>query len=77
MPPVTNEYDTTLATKAYDLAKAWHTSDLMGVGSEWYGEISWGSYLRWYRQISREWEVNDVDISNRATHDALQTTTGA
>jgi len=33
MPPVENVYDTTLAEVAYDLAKKWHTSDMMGVGS--------------------------------------------
>lgn len=32
MPPVENVYDTSLATAAYDLAKKWHTSDLMGIG---------------------------------------------
>jgi leukotriene-A4 hydrolase len=34
MPPVTNTYDTSLATAAYDLAMRWHTCDVMGVGSE-------------------------------------------
>jgi len=33
MPPVENVYDTSLATVAYDLARKWHTSDLMGIGS--------------------------------------------
>ncbi|KAG2497173.1 hypothetical protein HYH03_004762 [Edaphochlamys debaryana] len=34
MPPVTNTYDTSLATQAYDLALRWHTCDVMGIGSE-------------------------------------------
>ena len=37
LPPVTNSYDTGLATSAYSLAKAWHTSDVMGIGSETLG----------------------------------------
>jgi len=32
MPPVENSYDHTLATASYDLAKAWHTCDVMGLG---------------------------------------------
>ncbi len=35
MPPVTNEYDTSLASQAYDLAMKWHTCDVMGIGSEY------------------------------------------
>jgi len=34
MPPVTNAYDTTLGTQALDLAKRWHTCDVMGIGSD-------------------------------------------
>lgn len=34
MPPVKVSYDTSLATSAYDLALRWHTSDVMGVGSD-------------------------------------------
>lgn len=34
MPPVTNEYDDSLAQEAYDLAKKWHTCDVMGLGSD-------------------------------------------
>lgn len=33
MPPVTNEYDSSLGAQAEGLAKAWHTCDVMGVGS--------------------------------------------
>lgn len=33
MPPVTNSYDTSLATAAYDLAVKWHTADVMGIGA--------------------------------------------
>jgi leukotriene-A4 hydrolase len=53
MPPVTNEYDTTLATKAYDLAKSWHTSDLMGVGSECFTINIQDLPTHTYRQTSR------------------------
>lgn len=34
MPPVKNAYDSTLSTAAYDLASAWHTADVMGIGAE-------------------------------------------
>jgi len=34
MPPVKNNYDTSLATAAYDLAVQWHTADVMGIGAE-------------------------------------------
>lgn len=34
MPPVKNSYDTSLATAAYDLASAWHTADVMGIGAD-------------------------------------------
>jgi leukotriene-A4 hydrolase len=34
MPPVKIEYDESLAKKAYDLALKWHTSDILGVGSD-------------------------------------------
>ena len=33
MPPVANVYDTSLADQAYELAKRWHTCDVMGIGS--------------------------------------------
>ncbi|KAL4448420.1 hypothetical protein ABPG75_005639 [Micractinium tetrahymenae] len=33
MPPVTNTYDESLGQAAYELAKKWHTSDVMGIGS--------------------------------------------
>lgn len=33
-PPVTNEYDTSLGQAAFDLAKRWHTCDVMGIGGE-------------------------------------------
>lgn len=33
MPPVKNDYDTSLATAAYDLAVKWHTADVMGIGA--------------------------------------------
>lgn len=32
MPPVQNNYDTSLAQAAYDLALKWHTCDVMGMG---------------------------------------------
>ena len=35
MPPISNVYDSTLAEEAYDLAKRWHTCDVMGIGSGW------------------------------------------
>lgn len=31
-PPVTHEYDTSLAEQAYALATKWHTADVMGIG---------------------------------------------
>ncbi|PSC70392.1 Leukotriene A-4 hydrolase isoform A [Micractinium conductrix] len=34
MPPVTNKYDESLGQQAYELAKKWHTSDVMGIGSD-------------------------------------------
>jgi leukotriene-A4 hydrolase len=34
MPPVTNSYDTSMASAAYDLAVKWHTADVMGIGAE-------------------------------------------
>eukprot|EP00798_Chlamydomonas_sp_ICE-L_P016616 gene16616-22859_t len=34
MPPATNTYDTSLAQAAYELAKQWHTCDVMGLGAE-------------------------------------------
>lgn len=34
MPQVKNSYDTSLATAAYDLASAWHTADMMGIGAD-------------------------------------------
>lgn len=34
MPPVKNSYDGSLATAAYDLAAAWHTADVMGIGAD-------------------------------------------
>ncbi len=34
LPPVTNEYDTSTAQAAYDLAVKWHTADVMGVGAQ-------------------------------------------
>jgi leukotriene-A4 hydrolase len=34
MPPVKNEYDESLGQAAYELAKRWHTADVMGIGSE-------------------------------------------
>lgn len=34
MPPVKNSYDTSLATAAYDLASAWHTADVLGIGAD-------------------------------------------
>ncbi len=33
MPPSVNNYDTTLGDQAVSLAKAWHTSDIMGLGT--------------------------------------------
>ena len=33
MPPPVNKYDTTLGDQAIALAKAWHTSDIMGIGT--------------------------------------------
>lgn len=33
MPPVTNRYDESLAEQSYELAKRWHTSDVIGIGS--------------------------------------------
>jgi len=33
MPPVSNTYDSSLAEEAHDLAKRWHTCDVMGIGS--------------------------------------------
>ena len=33
MPPSVNNYDTTLGDQAVSLAKAWHTSDVMGLGT--------------------------------------------
>jgi len=33
MPPPVNKYDTTLGDQAIALAKAWHTSDIMGLGT--------------------------------------------
>jgi leukotriene-A4 hydrolase len=33
MPPVKNEYDSSLGKAAEDLARRWHTSDVMGIGS--------------------------------------------
>ncbi|GAX73644.1 hypothetical protein CEUSTIGMA_g1095.t1 [Chlamydomonas eustigma] len=33
MPPVSNVYDTSLAEEAFELAKKWHTCDVMGIGS--------------------------------------------
>ncbi|KAI3426280.1 hypothetical protein D9Q98_008653 [Chlorella vulgaris] len=33
MPPVKCEYDESLGKAAYDLAKRWHTADVMGIGS--------------------------------------------
>ena len=33
MPPVANVHDTSLADQAYELAKRWHTCDVMGIGS--------------------------------------------
>lgn len=32
MPPVENSYDHSLATASYELAKVWHTADVMGIG---------------------------------------------
>lgn len=32
MPPVRNQYDTSLATAAQALAVKWHTADVMGLG---------------------------------------------
>ena len=46
LPPVTNSYDTGLATSAYSLAKAWHTSDVMGIGSETLGGEDGGGLVR-------------------------------
>ena len=34
MPPVKNQYDESLGQAAYELAKRWHTADVMGIGSE-------------------------------------------
>ncbi|KAG7670978.1 hypothetical protein Ndes2526A_g01234 [Nannochloris sp. 'desiccata'] len=34
MPPVKLEYDESLAKRAYSLAMKWHTSDILGVGSD-------------------------------------------
>lgn len=34
MPPVKNSYDGALATAAYDVAGAWHTADVMGIGAD-------------------------------------------
>lgn len=34
MPPVQNSYDASLSTAAYDLATAWHTADVMGIGAD-------------------------------------------
>lgn len=31
-PPVNNEYDTSLGQAAFELAKKWHTCDVMGLG---------------------------------------------
>lgn len=33
LPPVSNVYDTSLADAAFELAKLWHTCDVMGIGS--------------------------------------------
>jgi leukotriene-A4 hydrolase len=33
MPPISNVYDTSLAEEAFELAKQWHTCDIMGIGS--------------------------------------------
>jgi hypothetical protein len=33
MPPVVNAYDASLAQAACDLASAWHTADVMGIGA--------------------------------------------
>jgi len=33
MPPVKNEYDSSLGRQAEQLAKQWHTCDVMGLGS--------------------------------------------
>lgn len=37
MPPATNTYDTSLGAAALELARKWHTCDVMGLGSEWQG----------------------------------------
>ena len=34
MPPVKLDYDESKASAAYDLAARWHTSDIMGIGSD-------------------------------------------
>lgn len=34
MPPEENQYDHTLANASYNLAKAWHTCDVMGIGAD-------------------------------------------
>jgi hypothetical protein len=34
MPPVSNSYDTSMASAAYDLAVRWHTADVMGIGAD-------------------------------------------
>ena len=34
LPPVENEYDPALGRAAEALAKKWHTSDMMGIGSK-------------------------------------------
>lgn len=59
VPPVTNEYDTSLASQAYDLAMKWHTCDVMGVGSEYgaYGKVPlrsepWGVCLERVRWVT-------------------------
>ncbi|PRW45014.1 leukotriene A-4 hydrolase isoform X1 isoform B [Chlorella sorokiniana] len=47
MPPVTNRYDENLGKQAYELAKKWHTSDVMGIGSNGPAEASAGDLSDW------------------------------
>lgn len=47
MPPVTNQYDESLGKQAYELAKKWHTSDVMGIGSSGPGEASADDLKGW------------------------------
>lgn len=78
MPPVKNDYDTSMATAAYDLAVKWHTADVMGIGAEPPNGVSpddikgWGSDQVGKRHTSRVTSTRATNLHNEPKHGSFQ-----